>query len=229
MKSSEELRNLLQRIDHRGYPAYKDTKGCYSFGNYTLSIDHVQGDPFAAPSKVSIRIAQKFHKIPAELFDQPYKRIALQDFLLRGFSRAVDKVSFKAKGSGKSGLLSVSRCSQEILERTACTIQPGSGELKLCMEVGFPANGRTINAKELIKIFFDLLPDVIHQCLFFSRLPQQKLQSVIELAEDQQYIREQLPQMGLTAFIANQSILPRESGISPRLLWKLLSHFLTAA
>ena len=173
MKSSEELRNLLQRIDHRGYPAYKDTKGCYSFGNYTLSIDHVQGDPFAAPSKVSIRIAQKFHKIPAELFDQPYKRIALQDFLLRGFSRAVDKVSFKAKGSGKSGLLSVSRCSQEILERTACTIQPGSGELKLCMEVGFPANGRTINAKELIKIFFDLLPDVIHQCLFFSRLPQQ--------------------------------------------------------
>ena len=216
MKSSEELRNLLQRIDHRGYPAYKDTKGCYSFGNYTLSIDHVQGDPFAAPSKVSIRIAQKFHKIPAELFDQPYKRIALQDFLLRGFSRAVDKVSFKAKGSGKSGLLSVSRCSQEILERTACTIQPGSGELKLCMEVGFPANGRTINAKELIKIFFDLLPDVIHQCLFFSRLPQQKLQSVIELAEDQQYIREQLPQMGLTAFIANQSILPRESGISSR-------------
>lgn len=124
MKSSEELRNLLQRIDHRGYPAYKDTKGCYSFGNYTLSIDHVQGDPFAAPSKVSIRIAQKFHKIPAELFDQPYKRIALQDFLLRGFSRAVDKVSFKAKGSGKSGLLSVSRCSQEILERTAARSSP---------------------------------------------------------------------------------------------------------
>lgn len=29
MKTSEELRNLLNRIDHKGYPAYKDTKGQY--------------------------------------------------------------------------------------------------------------------------------------------------------------------------------------------------------
>lgn len=44
MKTSEELRNLLNRIDHKGYPAYKDTKGQYQFGTYVLSIDHVQGD-----------------------------------------------------------------------------------------------------------------------------------------------------------------------------------------
>ena len=29
MQSSTELRSLLNRIDHRGYPAYKDTKGAY--------------------------------------------------------------------------------------------------------------------------------------------------------------------------------------------------------
>ena len=51
MQSEAELRSLLSRIDHRGYPAYKDTKGQYRFPGYVLSIDHVQGDPFASPSK----------------------------------------------------------------------------------------------------------------------------------------------------------------------------------
>ena len=56
MKTAEDLRQLLERIDHRGYPAYKDTKGVYQFRRYVLSIDHVQGDPFAAPSKLSVRV-----------------------------------------------------------------------------------------------------------------------------------------------------------------------------
>ena len=56
MQSEAELRSLLSRIDHRGYPAYKDTKGQYRFPGYILSIDHVQGDPFASPSKVSVRV-----------------------------------------------------------------------------------------------------------------------------------------------------------------------------
>ncbi len=31
MKSAVELRELLNRIDHKGYPAYKDTRGVYQF------------------------------------------------------------------------------------------------------------------------------------------------------------------------------------------------------
>ena len=52
MKTAEELRDLLNRIDRRSYPAYKDTRGSYRFPGYVLFIDHVQGDPFAAPSKL---------------------------------------------------------------------------------------------------------------------------------------------------------------------------------
>ena len=59
MQSAADLRSLLNRIDHRGYPAYKDTKGTYRFPGYVLSIDHVQGDPFASPSKVSIHVEGK--------------------------------------------------------------------------------------------------------------------------------------------------------------------------
>lgn len=75
MKTSEELRNLLNRIDHKGYPAYKDTKGQYQFGTYVLSIDHVQGDPFASPSKVSVHIDGKQAGFDACLYDITFKRL----------------------------------------------------------------------------------------------------------------------------------------------------------
>ena len=59
MQTSNELDALLSRIDHRGYPAYKDTRGQYQFPGYILSIDHVQGDPFASNSRLSILIKGK--------------------------------------------------------------------------------------------------------------------------------------------------------------------------
>ena len=70
MKASTDLRDLLNRIDHRGYPAYKDTKGSWQFDGYVLSIDHVQGDPFAAPSKVSVHVPGKLAAFPTELYDE---------------------------------------------------------------------------------------------------------------------------------------------------------------
>ena len=43
MKNSEELRQQLRSINRKSYPAYKGLKSLYHFGNYILSIDHVQG------------------------------------------------------------------------------------------------------------------------------------------------------------------------------------------
>ena len=105
------------------------------------------------------------------------------------------------------------------MERTACRLNPNTGGLILRLEVGFPANGRTINARELEKILFDLLPRCVEQSLFYRNLNQARLQAVANLAEDQQYIRDMLPQMGLCAFVADGSILPRTSGVSSLLEW----------
>lgn len=216
MQSSTDLRSLLNRIDHRGYPAYKDTKGMYQFPGYVLSIDHVQGDPFAAPSKVNVRVSGKTAGFPQELYKGDHQRIALQDELTRQFGRKAEQFAFKAKGSGKSGLISVSRCGQEVLERTACALDGRTGDIILRMEIGFPANGRTINARELEKILFEFVPECVKASLFYKNMDAKRLRSIIDLAEDQHYIREKLPEMGLCAFVADGSILPRESGISPR-------------
>lgn len=216
MQTATELRDLLNRIDHRGYPAYKDTKGMYQFPGYMLSIDHVQGDPFASPSKVSVHVSGKTAGFPAELYRGNAQRIALQDELTRRFGKKADQFAFKAKGSGKSGLISVSRCGQEVLERTACSIDPASGNVVLRMEIGFPANGRTINARELEKILFDFVPECVKSALFYKNMDAGHLRKIIDLAEDQQYIRDMLPKMGLCAFVADGSVLPRESGVSSR-------------
>lgn len=216
MQSSTELRSLLNRIDHRGYPAYKDTRGVYQFPGYVLSIDHVQGDPFASPSKVSVHVNGRTAGFPQELYRGDYQRIALQDELTRQFGRRAEQFAFKAKGSGKSGLISVSHCCQEVLERTACRIDSKNGDIVLRMEIGFPANGRTINARELEKILFDFVPECVKSALFYKNLDAKRLRDIVDLAEDQHYIREKLPEMGLCAFVANGSVLPRESGISSR-------------
>ena len=216
MQSAAELKQLLDRIDHRGYPAYKDTKGQYQFQGYVLSIDHVQGDPFASPSKVSVQVKGNTAGFPAELYRDKHQQIALQDELTRQFGRAIQKYAFRAKGSGKSGLISVSKCGQEVLERTACEMNPKTGDVKLRFEVGFPANGRTINARELEKILFDFLPECVAQSLFYKNYDKKHVRNVIDLSEDQQYIREELKKLDLIAFVANGAILPRESGVSDR-------------
>lgn len=214
MQTAAQLQQILAHIDRRSYPAYKDTRGAYQFPGYILSIDHVQGDPFAAPSKLSIHVKGKQAGFPQVLYAMSCQRIALQDTIVRLFGKQASQLSGVAKGSGHSGLISISRCGQEILERTACHLDPKSGDITLRLEVGFPANGRTINARQLERILFELLPQCVKHSLFYSNLDGRRLQSVADLAEDQQFIRQALPQMGLCAFVANGSILPRASGVS---------------
>ncbi len=214
MHTSLELRSKLKSIDHRGYPAYKELRGQYDFRDYTLSIDHVQGDPFAAPSRLSVWVKKEYAGFPPAFYDTHPKRVTLQDHLTRLFAREVNDGSFQARGSGKSGLLAVSRCGQQVLERTACKVTGGS--ITMRFEAGFPANGRTINARELEKMLFDILPACVRKSLYYSKIDQNKLKQAICLCEDQQYIRKMLPELSLCAFVADGAILPRESGVSER-------------
>lgn len=214
MQSSVELRNKLKSIDHRGYPAYKELKGQYDFKDYVLSIDHVQGDPFASPSRLSVLVKGGKAGFPPAFYDTHAKRVTLQDYLTRLFAGEISGGSFQAKGSGKSGLMAVSRCGQQVLERTALRVK--DGDITLRFEAGFPANGRTINARELEKMLFDILPGCVQKSLFYANINQKGLKQSICLCEDQQYIREKLTEMSLCAFVANGSVLPRESGISEK-------------
>ncbi len=214
MKSATELDRMLESIHRRSYPAYKDLRGEYQFPGYVLGIDHVQGDPFAAPSRVSVRVAKAQAGFAPEMYEKEFKRTALSDFLLRKFGASLNAYTFQAKGSGKSGLIGVSRCGQEVLARTACEL--ADGNLIVRMEIGFPANGRTINSPELRKILFEYLPEAVKKSLYYKNLKADEVRAVLELAEDQQAVRELLRERKMIAFVANGSVLPRQSGVSQK-------------
>lgn len=214
MFTSQQLRQQLSSIHRKSYPAYKTLKGIYDFKHFLLSIDHVQGDPFASPSHLSIQVPAKIAAFPAFCFSAKNIRIAVQDYILRKFSQQLSIYNFKAKGSGKSGSISTSVCGQKVLERTACEIS--SDFVTVRFTVGFPANGRTINAFELEKILFEFLPSCVEKSLLYKNLSPKAVESVVFLAEDQEFLRQELKKHQLVAFVANHSILPRESGISQK-------------
>lgn len=108
----------------------------------------------------------------------------------------------------------MTRCGQEVLERSACTIEEENGNVIVRFEAGFPANGRTINAKELIKILFDFLPKCVEDALIYDHLNEDVIEHIMHLSENQQYIREKLKEQGLLAFVADGSILPRVRCVS---------------
>lgn len=216
MNTAQDLKEILRRIEGRPYPAYKDTRGTYAFGPFLLSIDHVQGDPFAAPSDVSVLV--KNPGFPSDLLRTRQTRIAAEDRILRFFGQALHRQSRPGKGSGKSGKLSVTRPGQEILERTSCHLYE-DGSVRVRFNIGFPANGRRILARELERILFVTLPTVVNESLIYKNYTpkmKEELQETWQLAMDQTAIRDQLKVLDLAAFVADGSILPRESGVSQK-------------
>lgn len=215
MKTETQLKEAILKLDGRGYPAYKSLKGSYAFGDYVLTVEHVQGDPFAAPSELSVTVADP--GFPAWMYAEPWEKTALQDHVLRGFGRALAGLDTGRAGSGKSGRLSVSRCTQEVLERTSCVLDKHNGALSVRFSLGLPARGRTILAAPLIRIVFSLLPPVIRSTLVYtnySSAEKHALEQAVRLSQDQHAIREALKEQHLVSFVADGAVLPRESGVS---------------
>lgn len=232
MRLSSDLNSMLASREGRGYPAYKDLRGQYDFDDFVLSIDHVQGDPFASPSKVSAFATHAQAGFPEawvglatgdndrRLLDTPsarQRRRALEDFLVRRLYHELSRRSFQARGSGKSGLLATSKPGPEVLERTACEISRKG--ITVRFEMGLPAHGRRIDAHAAEKMLLDLVPTAIRATFAFASYDSKAADAVraaVELADDQLFVRNELARLGLVAFVADGSVLPRESGASSR-------------
>lgn len=214
-QTKQQLKKILNEIDNKSYSMYKQLGGSYDMTDFMLIIEHVQGDPFASPSMVSVEVPAAKAAFPKELYETEEKKVALEDWLLRLFAGELRKYSFQAKGSGKSGFMGAVMPGPEILKRTGCEIS-GNGTVLVRLELGFPANGRRIQSRELEKMLIQFLPKVVLDTLYYKKSKERQFRQVAELAEDQKFIREELKKRNLVAFVANGAILPRESGVSSR-------------
>ena len=214
MKNYKELEKILFSMDGKSYSAYKSLKGEYKFPKYVLAIDHVQSDPYAPPSRMRIIMDRKISGIPYELTDTKEKNIAVSDFLTRNFYKEIQKNGNDSSGTGGSGRIFIDKCGQEILERTSVLIKEDKIEVRF--EMGMPARGRRIMGKAAQKIIFEQLPKIVEKSIIYDNLKKEALKEQIVLVLDQEYIRKILKEKGLVTFVANDSILPRENGISDK-------------
>ena len=225
MQSADDLSQLLRRIDGRGYKAYRDLRGAFSLTgsprgaahfDATLFVDHVQGDPFAAPSLLRVRVPMDVADIPDELFRSRIRRLALCDSLARAFRTAIrhSQPSRGRAGSGKSGVIEIDAGGQEVLERSAVVVESAYVEARF--ELGLPANGRRVRGGEAERLLLDVVPTLAERSLCHSSLDQEELRTFVQCVEAQEWLRAQLDARGLVAFVADGSLLPRASGVSDR-------------
>ncbi len=214
MHNAEDLQKTLRRIDGKGYKAYRDIEGEYDLGEYVLSVDHVQRDPFAPASRIRVIILQERAGFPPDTCQSAGRRTATGDYLTRLFAAATRRFSEGNRGSGNSGSITIDRPGQQILERTSVLIDLKKVEARFLM--GLPAAGRSIDSRQATAMFFEELPNIVSSTLFYERLNKKQLHQFIQTAQTTDFLRSQLEPAGLVAFMADGSILPRASGIDQR-------------
>ena len=177
----------------------------------------MQGDPFASPSRLRLELTAADHGFPGEYRQSKHRKLALEDMVLRQFQKNLRSLDTGRMGSGKSGRISCCRTGQTIQERIAVLFQ--KDRLEIRFEMGLPARGRTILGREMTDLVFHLLPKLVTGTFVYGRWSEEakkRLSDAIKLSDNQAFIREELERRGLTAFVADGAILPRESGISDR-------------
>ncbi len=214
MRTGADLERELRRIDRKSYGAYKDLRGPWRLDDLEVHLDHVQGDPFAAPSKVRLVVDPERAQLLVGLRDNPVRRMALEDFLARRVAAAVERVVGSARrGSGKSGRVATDAGAQEVLERSAVVIHDDGG-CEARIEVGLPAAGRRILGREASPLLLGDLPAIARQALMWSAGEPPGARAFVDAVEAQEVLRGRLDSLGLVAFIADGSLLPRASGAS---------------
>ena len=210
---SDALVRDLLRIDGRPYGHYRDLRGRrYALASGALTFEHVQGDPFAAPSRLRVDLPATVLRLPAWARAGRDARRAAADFLQRVLYPALDRAAGGA-GSGRSGLLEIAATGQEVLDRTGVAVDAeGGARVRLC--AGLPAAGRRILGRAAAELLARRLDSALRGVV--GRLDFDALRTHVQVVEDQVALRAQLHQRELIAFLAEGSMLPRRSGADPR-------------
>jgi len=212
----ETLRQKLKYLDGKDYGAYQSILGEYSYPDFELYIDRIQKDPYAPPSTgiFRVRVVRKRARIPTDMTDSYIREVALRDFLARQFYNNCTKISKGRRGTGHSGIITLAKPEQAILERSSIVTHDDFVEARFF--IGFPALGRRISAKIADAMLFDELPQIIRLSLYIENLCVDDIYRHIKIAEDADFLRRKLDSLGLIAFIADGALLPRASGVDPR-------------
>lgn len=226
MLNIENIKQTLSDIDNKDYVNYQSLLGSYDFSLFKLIIHQIPKDPFAPPHTgiYRIQVQRSDKRIVNYQTSSKIQTIAFADYLARAFSVACEKFYKGIRGTGYSGLISINKPGQAILERNNIIVSDDLIEVRCFL--GMPGDRRIIKSDIAEQMFLQELPEIVEAALLKEKVDYDALTKHIETAEDADFIRKNLDSLGLIAFIANNSILPRESGISDKpLLDKNVTSF----
>ena len=213
MPAPQELIDQVTSLEGKGYKTYKNLQGkSFQFGLFQLIFEHVQGDPFAAPSRLSIKIELREAGFSNSHSSTALRKLGLEDHLLREVNHHVEKCQGKIKGSGRSGEIAAQSPGQKIIRRSGMQIK--NDTLILTLFAGLPGDGRRVLAKECVKLLSEILPPIWEESLLAKSLDMNEVQNALENLEDNSALSNLLTQNHWASFVADGSLLPRASGIS---------------
>lgn len=214
MRPIESIRSQLVSLDGKDYGGYQSLSGKYAYPGFSLFIDRIPKDPYAPPHTgvYRLKIPRTQVNYPAKSVSDPVHKIAAINYFAKWFFSCCSTHSPGIRGTGYSGLITISEPGQAILPRSSVSIT--MEELEVRFFIGMPARNRSIHSDLAQTLLFDELPEIVR--LFVDRESAQlpDLESWIRVAEDAQSLRRQVERKHLVGFIANGSILPRESGVN---------------
>jgi len=215
MFNEQILIEKIRSLNGRDYGACQSLKGEYHFSKkFRLIIHRIPKDPYAPPYTgiYRIQVERDNREIIDFKTDSQISQIAFSDFLARNFFQACKKISKGSRGTGYSGIITIERPGQCILQRNSVIINDDIIEVRCFL--GIPAKGRRIQSKIAEEMLLNELPEIVETSLFRKNINLEDLNDHIHTAVDSESLRDKLGAQGLVAFIANNSILPRESGTS---------------
>ncbi len=213
MRDTNDLADLLVRIDGRGYKAYKEIAGPWHFQDFTFQVDHVQGDPFAAPSRVRVMLSAEVVDLAPSAFGSRSRALGTASFLAREFALAAKGV--RRSGSGKSGEVRMENPGQTVLSQTAVLVGE-LGDVEARFTVGLPGQGRRVLGRQASRLLTEVVPRLALATLIARAHDAAEIERHAATNEDASALRGQLESRRLVAFVADESVLPRRSGVDDR-------------
>jgi len=211
MRSEDDLTALLDRIDGRGYKAYKDLEGPWTLGGFVVHVDHVQADPFASPTRVRVLLDPYTAGLAENSWRSTPRALGTAALLARSFAEAAVGRS-RRRGTGGSGEIRMQHPGQIVLPQTAVMVHD-DGSVEARFGVGLPARGRRVAARGAQPLLLEDCVDLIRDTLLASSYGTSILERHAATNEDATALRQAIADLGLIAFVAEGALLPRRSGI----------------
>ncbi len=207
------LYQKIRTLNGKNYGLYKSLgEKPWDFGDFSLEFLHVQGDPFAPASRVLIKASLQMLGYSSVWGSSFNRRLALSDYLLRRMSAVV-----KERYPDKDSDVIFDVAGPEMLVRNSLWVD--NGELRACLQVKLPGEGRKIQSEAAAEILTMVLPDLVSASLYNSgsKNPEgvsPELLAHYQVLADRSAILGELQSRNLVAFVPNGAVLPRASGIS---------------